>query len=166
MSKFFTCPNCGADVPVKALACPQCGSDDETGWSEEANYVHLLPDHDLPPEKPAPRLTAISSWNGFVVVVVAVLVISGFLISQRTAWSLYLIPVLIIVGFVLIYIRRPVRNRTRERQGDSYSRLLQLTGGNRERAERLIDEERRLTPIATRSELILGAIDHWQKDRG
>lgn len=26
------CPNCGEDVPRKALACPECGADWETGW--------------------------------------------------------------------------------------------------------------------------------------
>jgi hypothetical protein len=31
-----TCPNCGADVPVGALACPECGADEETGWNETA----------------------------------------------------------------------------------------------------------------------------------
>jgi hypothetical protein len=30
------CPNCGAEVPPKARACPECGSDEQTGWSEEA----------------------------------------------------------------------------------------------------------------------------------
>jgi len=34
--RTFTCPNCGADVPVGRRACPECGSDDKTGWSEEA----------------------------------------------------------------------------------------------------------------------------------
>jgi predicted RNA-binding Zn-ribbon protein involved in translation (DUF1610 family) len=26
------CPNCGEDVPRKALACPECGADWDTGW--------------------------------------------------------------------------------------------------------------------------------------
>ncbi len=43
MSNSFQCPNCGADVPAKARACPVCGSDEDTGWSEAATYVHLLP---------------------------------------------------------------------------------------------------------------------------
>lgn len=30
----FVCPNCGADVPPKALACPECGADENTGWNE------------------------------------------------------------------------------------------------------------------------------------
>lgn len=33
----FTCPHCGADVPVGAPACRECGSDAETGWSEDAD---------------------------------------------------------------------------------------------------------------------------------
>src|SRR5947209_5777897 len=32
----FVCPHCGADVPVGAPVCRECGSDDETGWSEDA----------------------------------------------------------------------------------------------------------------------------------
>lgn len=32
-----TCPNCGADVPRRALACPHCGADERTGWSDRAN---------------------------------------------------------------------------------------------------------------------------------
>ena len=43
MSQYFTCPICGADVPIKARACPECGSDEKTGWSEAAKYTHLLP---------------------------------------------------------------------------------------------------------------------------
>jgi RNA polymerase subunit RPABC4/transcription elongation factor Spt4 len=36
--KSFTCPNCGAEVPAKALACPECGADENTGWSENTIY--------------------------------------------------------------------------------------------------------------------------------
>lgn len=39
------CPNCGADVPPRAMACPECGADENTGWSEEAAASNLdLPD--------------------------------------------------------------------------------------------------------------------------
>lgn len=30
----FVCPNCGADVPPRALACPECGADENAGWNE------------------------------------------------------------------------------------------------------------------------------------
>jgi len=33
---YFVCPQCGGEVKVGARACPHCGSDEETGWSEEA----------------------------------------------------------------------------------------------------------------------------------
>ncbi|MEM9378847.1 MAG: zinc ribbon domain-containing protein [Planctomycetota bacterium] len=46
---WFTCPVCGADVPVGARACRECGSDETTGWSEATQYDDL----DLPePERP------------------------------------------------------------------------------------------------------------------
>ncbi len=42
------CPNCGAEVPPNARACPECGSDEETGWSEEAQTAGLgLPDDEF-----------------------------------------------------------------------------------------------------------------------
>ena len=28
------CPNCGVNVPRKALACPECGADYDTGWKD------------------------------------------------------------------------------------------------------------------------------------
>jgi uncharacterized membrane protein YvbJ len=46
------CPNCGAEVPPKAKACPECGSDEQTGWSEQANYDNLdLPDESFDYDK-------------------------------------------------------------------------------------------------------------------
>lgn len=39
------CPNCGAEVPLRAKVCPQCGADEKTGWSDEAHVGGLdLPD--------------------------------------------------------------------------------------------------------------------------
>ena len=37
----MTCPNCGAEVPPKARSCPECGSDEQTGWSAEAQSSGL-----------------------------------------------------------------------------------------------------------------------------
>jgi ribosomal protein L40E len=34
---WFACPHCGADVQSDAKVCRNCGSDDETGWSEDAD---------------------------------------------------------------------------------------------------------------------------------
>ncbi len=47
-SKPDICPNCGAEVPPNARACPECGSDEQTGWSDEANAGALgLPDEEF-----------------------------------------------------------------------------------------------------------------------
>ena len=43
-----TCPNCGAEVPRRALACPQCGADEQTGWNDRATGQRLdLPDDEF-----------------------------------------------------------------------------------------------------------------------
>ena len=41
------CPNCGEDVPPKALACPECGADYETGWKTGAESYGHLPEDDF-----------------------------------------------------------------------------------------------------------------------
>ncbi len=41
------CPNCGADVPRKALACPHCGADEDTGWKADADYGSDSPEDEF-----------------------------------------------------------------------------------------------------------------------
>ncbi len=42
------CPNCGAEVPLRARACPECGADEQTGWSDKAHAQRLgLPDEEF-----------------------------------------------------------------------------------------------------------------------
>ncbi len=59
MSDYFDCPNCGAEVPMKAKSCPVCGSDEKTGWSEDTMYDGLdLPafeESDIQADKPKPQ---------------------------------------------------------------------------------------------------------------
>jgi hypothetical protein len=33
--EYFSCPHCGAKVPVGAAFCRECGASDESGWSQE-----------------------------------------------------------------------------------------------------------------------------------
>lgn len=39
-----TCPVCGEDVPIRALACPECGADHRSGWKAGALDADGLPD--------------------------------------------------------------------------------------------------------------------------
>jgi len=95
MSKYFTCPNCGADVPIKAKACPECGSDEDTGWSEEAKYTHLLPNRG----DSAPLPT--KAWQKYFIVAIAILVITSILLTQGFSWAIYF-P-LIMIPLSLLY---------------------------------------------------------------
>jgi hypothetical protein len=44
MSDTFSCPHCGAMIPLDSKSCLGCGSDDRTGWSPNTMYDGL----DLP----------------------------------------------------------------------------------------------------------------------
>jgi uncharacterized membrane protein YvbJ len=91
MSNYFACPNCGADVPINAKACPECGSDDETGWSEEANYVHLLPDRgDVTMPSPKRKYLMAAIALGLVV---CILIVQGLPLT-------YILPVVLGVGLL------------------------------------------------------------------
>ena len=75
----FTCPHCGADVPMGAPACPECGSDEETGWSEDTIYDGL----DLPEPGEGPRQSDVRKaifWRAvaaLVLIAIILLVIWG-----------------------------------------------------------------------------------------
>ncbi len=76
MSDYFICPNCGTEVPLKALACPECGSDENTGWSEDTMYDKL----DLPEaETSNTRSTTSLFQNRYFLYIVAILALLAFL---------------------------------------------------------------------------------------
>ncbi len=80
MSDYFICPNCGAEVPIKALSCPECGSDEKTGWSEDTMYDGL----DLPAFEETDMHTKTSVF--------------------QSKLMYYIVAILTIVAFVLFYI--------------------------------------------------------------
>ncbi len=76
MSDYFNCPNCGAEVPIKALSCPECGSDEKTGWSEDTMYDGLdLPEFEEIKENPSTSLFQ----NKFLLYIVAIMTILAFI---------------------------------------------------------------------------------------
>jgi len=77
MSDYFDCPNCGAEVPIKAKSCPDCGSDEKTGWSEDTMYDGL----DLPVlEEPGTQKKASVFQSKLMYYVVAILTIVAFVL--------------------------------------------------------------------------------------
>ncbi len=80
MSDYFVCPNCGAEVPIKALACPECGSDEKTGWSEDTMYDSLdLPEFEEARKKPSTSVFQ-NKYFLYVVAIVTILVFIWFYI--------------------------------------------------------------------------------------
>lgn len=76
MGDYFVCPNCGAEVPLRALACPECGSDEDTGWSEDTMYDGL----DLPEaETSDTRSKTFLFQNKYFLYIVVVLALFAFL---------------------------------------------------------------------------------------
>lgn len=83
------CPNCGAEVPPRAKACPQCGSDENTGWSDQAQSDAL----DLPEEN--------FNYDEFVQ-----REFGGKSPKPRgVSWLWWLVALLLLAAFVIGYLR-------------------------------------------------------------
>lgn len=85
-----TCPNCGANVPRNAKACPECGSDEETGWSQEAETGGL----DLPDEN--------FDYDDFVK---KEFDSSKNPVPRGIKWYWWIVAVLIVLAFVIAFVR-------------------------------------------------------------
>ena len=83
MASPEVCPVCGTEVPRNAKACPECGSDEQTGWSEQAETGGLdLPDEhfdykdfvdrEFGGKKPVPRG---QHWFWWVLAIVVIIVL-------------------------------------------------------------------------------------------
>ena len=86
----MTCPQCGAEVPAKARACPECGSDEQTGWSEQAETGDLdLPDQEF-------------DYNDYVKREFG----GQGPISRGVHWFWWLVGVALLAGFLLFWFVR------------------------------------------------------------
>jgi predicted nucleic acid-binding Zn ribbon protein len=85
----FPCPTCGEEVPAGARACPSCGADENTGWSEDARYDGLdLPDEEFEYGKFLEK-------EGL-----------GKRKRSRREITLLVVALLVLLGFVLLYVLR------------------------------------------------------------
>jgi hypothetical protein len=134
MSDYFPCPHCGADVPMQAKSCPACGSDKETGWSEEAKYLHLLPD--LGAVEGDAKLSFI--WKKEWIAAIAGIVLVSFLAMQTGMTGLYVLLAGGLLGAAGYFLYRTFSNRKRSVERQLYRQLLRRAGGDRNQAERLI----------------------------
>lgn len=159
MATTFSCPNCGAEVPITALACPQCGSDENTGWSDEANYAHLLtPEYDDTAVRRQP------AWRRVLLIVLA-LGMAGTAVAAlyrvNPAAALGGLLLLVISG-ILLYRGLPVAGRN----GSSklYDDLLRKARGDAALVERWISYEASRHPDGDEQTWMENARDRWERD--
>ncbi|MDX1933181.1 MAG: zinc ribbon domain-containing protein [Capsulimonadales bacterium] len=161
--EYFACPNCGGEVRRGAPACPHCGSDEETGWSEAAEYVHLLPERD-DPSAPAP-----SVMRTIGLPVGAGLLVFASLLTIGIPPTIGL-PVVLLLALILLFVVRNPRNgagfrRPGNEEQALYNRLLEQARGDRALAERLIAYEAKRNPHSDRRQHLQDAIERWERDR-
>jgi hypothetical protein len=161
MPQYFTCPNCGAEVPLKALACPTCGSDKETGWSDAARYIHLLPDRG-DSVFDGSRSTA---WQKPTLIVIAVLILTGFVASQGLTWAVVAIPAAAIAVAAGYFLMQHYSHSRWGMERKLYRQLLTKAAGNKQLAERLVAYERKRNPDSTRLQALQNAIFYYNRDR-
>jgi hypothetical protein len=158
MSDFFSCPNCGAAVPVNAKACPECGSDAETGWSEAAR-VRLPYNGDL--EELGDR----RRWQRYVVAGLATAILAVFMASQGLAWALWVVPLVMLFGWGLSWGWQVLRNTRWGMEQRLYQQLLERARGDRQLVARLLELERQRYPQTPRLQCLQNAIYRWDRDR-
>jgi hypothetical protein len=157
MAETFMCPNCGADVPLKALACPECGSDKETGWSEAAKYSHLLPDRGDTVSRPRGQKFVVSAIAGFLLV--------AMLAQISASWMLPTIAAIVAIGAIGYFAYHQYDRSSWGMEAKLYSQLKSRTHGDRAQVERLVEYERNRAPEASRIQLLQNAIYRWDCDR-
>ena len=141
-------------MPLKAKACPECGSDKETGWSEAAQYIHLLPDR-------GDSSGGAKQLPKSIMAAIAVLLLMAFLVAQGFTWGLLVIPVAAVVGGIVYALKRSPHGLERQ----LYQQLLQRAQGDRQLTARLITYEQKRHPTSTRLQLLQTAIYQWDRDR-
>ncbi|MCP4542162.1 MAG: hypothetical protein GY832_33990 [Chloroflexi bacterium] len=154
---YFICPHCEAEVPADAPACPQCGSDEETGWSEGADYAHLF----LYDDEPEPK--ALAAWVKPLGTVLTALALSVFLASSLP-WGVYLIPLVFLVVGTVYYATRIFPRTRYAMQRRLYQSLVQKARGDEKLVERLIEYEQQRSPGLDKIQLLRDAVDRWEHD--
>lgn len=168
MSDPFLCPNCGARVPARAKACPECGSDQETGWSEAAGYLHLLPDRGdtgLSSRRPSVlnRLTP----------AIAMGVVVAFCFAQGMLWGvLGSVALALVVAYPFLLQRgsrspqdSPDLAQITHLEDHLQRTLIQKARGDGDLVERLLTYEQHRNPKGNRIQWLTDAHARWDRDR-
>jgi hypothetical protein len=157
MPEYFSCPHCGGDVPVGALACPHCGSDESTGWSDEAAYGFL------PDVEPEPAPAAAVPWIRYVAALITAIILTA-LIASILPWGAYLGILLVPLAIGLVYYWENRAPKQGGRRQQLHRTLLVRARGDEALVERLVAYERQRRPQAGPEQWLQDALDRWERD--
>lgn len=159
MIDTFPCPHCGADVPEDALACPACGSDEQTGWSEEAEYAHLMAPDDETAAESQP------AWRRLLLIVLA-LGMTGTAVAALYRVS----PLAALVGLLFLavsgyFLYRGLAPGGGPARGEQlYADLLRKARGDEALVERWITYEASRRPDGDELVWMENARERWERD--
>lgn len=169
LDEYFTCPNCGADVPWEATACPECGSDDETGWSEDAELDQLFnPTAFYEPDE-EPIRKGMPMWQKILSLFLAYVLASPLaLLFEPSSTGFALLTIILVIGITYLFVVERMGGNPRQllsRPNSSfYNRLLRRANGDSRLVERLISLEREKNPGGSRREWEKDALRRWERD--
>ncbi|MEM7331646.1 MAG: zinc ribbon domain-containing protein [Chloroflexota bacterium] len=166
MSDYFICPECGADVPVGAHFCPECYSDEETGWSEEAEYADLLPydaGDSLAQEFFGGNVSESTNNNRYVLIALSVFTVIALVVSIGVGNPVFVILTLLGIG-AYYYWTQNKPDSSAKREKALYQDLLSKARGDAALVQRWLDYEKSKNPDSTQLELMEDALIRWERD--
>ncbi len=165
MSDYFICPHCGAEVDMNAVVCPVCGSDDNTGWSDGAEYadLYLNDDYETAIESESTSARSMIDWQRIMFIAVSLLILTAMLVAIFEGF-IYLAIFLIVGGGGGYYLLKQKEKSVAGKSDQNYKALLTRARGDAALAERWIAYERSRNPDAGEEQLIEAALYRWERD--
>jgi len=148
-AQYSICPHCGNENEPDTAVCPGCGYE----WMDSNN------DDSKETTTSTPKV-----WVRYVLAIVAALLVSALLIIGLP-WGSYLVPVWLGIVIAIMIYTRPHAEKMHSAEKKLFHELVNMLGGDRELAERLIDHEKKRRPDFNRLQHIDNAMYHLKRDR-
>ena len=153
------CSKCGTVSISGNQKCPGCGADEETGWSRidvadsREGEVHTR----LKNFRTGISQTIRSYWKP-VAAVLAIAALLAYMLPLGIAVFAIVLIIAAGVGYRLIASSRSLKNKR------LYKKLLNMAGGDKALASRLIEKEHQRNPDGDIDEWLEDAIIRWERD--
>jgi len=153
------CSKCGTVSISGNQKCPSCGADEETGWGRidvadsRPGEVHTR----LKNFRAGISQTLLSYWKP-VAAVLAIAALLAYMLPLGIAVFATVLIIAVGVGYRLLASSRSLKNKRR------YKKLMNMAGGDKALASRLIEKEHQRNPDGDIDEWLEDAIIRWERD--